>query len=267
MKGSRLGLLAFLILAAVVVTAVASLRSQEGKNPTPGRQMEESAHLRKLPVVDYESPEPADLEQRAKRRAKSKTYNSKAVWRRDRTLNVDLAAIRNEWDLGLESNLPASQSSAVVVGRVVEAAAHLSEDRSTVYSEFMVRVEEVLKNDGAEPVTSGVEVITERLGGRVRVPSGRVGSFYVSGQGVPEAGKRYLFFLGYNWREAANMEVGDTSERSRHILTGYELRGGKVFPLDVSGAKNFTEHGGKDEAAFLDEVRRLVGGPSTATPR
>jgi len=264
MNGPKLGVFLFVTLA-VVATAVASLRIQDDKNSPPGGKPEENVHLRKLPVADYEAPEPADPEQRSKRRAKSKTYNSKARWRRDLVLNVDLAAIRNEWDLGLESNLPASRSCAVVVGMVVEARAYLAEDKSTVYSEFTVRVEEVLKNDGGEPITARSEVVTDRLGGRVRVPSGRIGSFYVSGQGTPEVGKRYVLFLGHNPRESANMEVAEATERSRHILTGYELREGKVFPLDISGAKNFAEHGGKDEAAFLNEVRRLVAGSSSIT--
>lgn len=45
---------------------------------------------------------------------------------------------------------------------------------------------------------------------------------------------------------------------SHHILTGYELRGGKVVALDNPGGMYFKEHDGKDEATFLGEIRRLL---------
>lgn len=217
--------------------------------------------INKLPVADFDAPEPSDLDNREKRRVKNKKYNDpNSDSYRNHILTSGIGAIRNEWDFGLDSALPTTQSSAVIVGEVADANAYLSEDKYKVYSEFTVRVDEVIKNDSGEPIAVGESIATDRLGGRVRVPSGRVGSFYVSGQGVPEVGKRYVFFLGFNPREAGG--ITDPRYLNRHILTAYELRLGVVFPLDSSGAKNFHEYEGMGEAAFINKIRQSLAGSS-----
>lgn len=263
MKRFKLTTLLLVLAAVTLITAGTAIRVQdEGHLPQSGK-----GRLSKLPIVDYDAAEPSDPEQRAKRLAKSKTYNDRAEWRRNRVLNVETVAIRNDWDLGLESPLPVTQSVTVVVGVVVGSKAYLSEDKSNVYSEFMIRVEHVFKHQGGEPVAVGGVIATERRGGRVRVPSGRIADFYVSGQGVPEVGKRYVFFLGHNRREAANTEAIGAGDRDGHILTGYELREGRVFPMDVSGAKNFAQYEGQDETAFLKAIRDSIGVASPAASR
>jgi hypothetical protein len=47
-----------------------------------------------------------------------------------------------------EQALPTHISNAVVIGEVTDAKAYLSEDRTSVYSEFTIRVGEVLKKAG-----------------------------------------------------------------------------------------------------------------------
>jgi hypothetical protein len=273
-KYKRTTLLFLSALAVAVTAAITALRAQSDDGspqvargaPEQGRQDIKS----KLPVVDFDAPElSGGDEQKTKRRAKSKTYNEPGGLRgrRHPLLNADVAALHTEWDWGLESALPAAQSSAVVVGEVVDAKAHLSEDRINVYMEFTVRVGEVNKNDPGEPVAVGDLIAADREGGRVRVPSGRVATFRVSGQGVPEAGKRYVFFLGFNRREAMRRGLTDPREMNRHLLTAYELRDGKVFPLDYTGSKNFDNYKGRDETAFLNEIRSSVASSSQASPK
>ena len=84
------------------------------------------------------------------------------------------------------------ESSVIVIGDVLHSEAHLSEDKRGVYSEFTIRLVEVLKGDSFWP---GSEMVVERLGGYVRYPDGRKLLYRVGTGGMPRVGARYLFFL------------------------------------------------------------------------
>lgn len=263
-KGTSLVMLAVLVL--VVLTFTAQLRSENrlAAQHTQEKKLEE--YLRGFPVTNYNASESPDTEKQAKRRAKSRTYNDK----HGEKINPDsavTAAIRNEWESGLASTIPVEQSSAIVIGKVTDAQAYLSEDKTSIYSEFSVWVEDVLKNDDAEPIAVGAVITTERRGGRVRLPSGLTSSFYVTGQNPPQIGRRYVLFLGHNPFEASDMTICSLRDMSRHILTGYELRAGKVFPLDGAGGKGFIKHEGEGDVAFLAEIRRSLAAFSQSSPR
>lgn len=240
----------------IITTTVAMFHTQE--NAKSNQEAKGKDRLSELPLVDYESQEPPDPDKRAKRLAKSKKYNVKTGQGINPTNPVRRGALHNDWEFGLDSVLPVKQSTAIVVGEVVGANAYLSEDKTNVYSEFTVKVEAILKNDPQETLIAGELINTERQGGRVRLPSGHIENFYIAGQAPPLVGKRYVLFLGYNKHDTFNRSVTDPSELSRHILTAYELRAGKVVPLDSAGGKNFQEHAGKDEIGFLNEIRRLI---------
>jgi hypothetical protein len=260
-------LLLFSVLALALTTSVVSLRGQNESHQSRLKEKKNQEFLNKLPVVNYEAPEPSDPEERARRRAKSKKYNHPGgSAEQNRFFNAETAAKHNDWEWGLESTLPGGQSSAVIVGRVVDAQAYLSEDKANVYSEFTVRVEEILKNDKDEPITVGDAVEVERLGGRVRLPSGRISSLYVTGENPPQVGGRYVFFLGYNRRDTSGTSLTSPRDMNRHILTAYELREGRVSPLDRAGGINFKVHEGKEEIPFLDEVRRSIPSSSPSSP-
>lgn len=233
----------------------------------PEIQRRAQGRINRLPIVDYDVPEPAAPAARERRRAKNRRFNDPSAPNRlNPILHAEIGAMNRHWALGLESSLPVAQSSAINVGEVVEAQAFLSENRAALYAEFVVRIAEVLKNDEDEPIAVGDRVAIKRLGGRVRFPTGRISRFHSSGQDMPEVGKRYLFFLGYNRREAGYLTITSPREMNRHILTGYELRAGEVFPLDISGARNFSEHQGKSVAAFLREIRRAIADAAPTSP-
>ena len=257
----------FVCFILVTVAAMTVLSNYEQGSRQRANEPKRTEYLDKLPVFDADTPEPSDPEKRAKRLAKNKTYSDPYLQEKDRLSTVGIGAIHNEWDLGLESALPVAQSSAVVAGDVIDAKAYLSEDKNNVYSEYTVLVEEVIKDDSREPIAAGASIATDRLGGSVRFPSGRVASLFVPGQGVPEVGKRFVFFLGFNRREAGNRAVAGPREMNRHLLTAYELREGKVFPLDYTGGRNFDNYKGRGETAFLNEIRSSVASSSQASPR
>lgn len=266
MKSYTTGMLLAIILSTILLSAIVARPQEDQATTNQNQDNKVENHLSNLPVVDYEAPEPSDVNRRDKRRAKSKTYNDHRG-AKPLISEIEIGVLNNEWEWGLASALPSAQSTAVFVGKVSGAQAYLSEDRTNVYSEFTVHVEEVLKNDSTESIAVGASAVTERMGGRVRFPSGRIASIYVSGQSMPQVGRRYLFFLGFNPYEANTKSL--TSPRGdmrRHILTAYELRAGRVFPLDQAGGRNFQDYKGKDEMAFLDEVRRSIAATSQASP-
>ena len=196
-----------------------------------------------LPITNSETPEPTDPVARANRRNRSNRYNrGPRVAGPPRTLGPELRdTVGNyHWPAGFPS-LPVSESDVVVVGEVSDAQAYLSGDGRSVYSEFSIRVDEVIKNDSQNTLVAGSLITAHREGGRVRFPSGHVSRFYISGLGMPRAGRRYVFFL-------------TCDEQDYRILTGYELRANRVIPLDNSGVVNFNEHRNADEESFLNSV-------------
>ncbi len=258
----------FSLLAAIVVTTVttmAALRMREREQDSVGQEKGNrvEALFEDYPVVDLNAPEPADPETRALRRAGADRHNN---------MNLSAADVKRFMfqegiepiSLGLptahsptEPAFPVARSDVIVIGEVVGAQAHLSTDKTNVYSEFVSRLEEVLKGDSPERVAVGKSITTERVGGRVRLPSGRMILRGFMGKSMPLAGRRYLLFLKFN--EAV---------QTYSIITGYGLGAGRVYPLD--GNRRFKEgqkygqlaaydrYEGASDAEFLKEVRDAV---------
>lgn len=253
-----------------------------------------------VPIADFNLPEPADPDRRAKRKLRAKRHNLLdknlspeeaarfALRERDDSLGPQVTngkktaptepppfkSSRHDFNPPVpggavtdesppEQALPTHISDAVVIGQVIDANAHVSEDKTSVYSEFAVQVAEVLESSGAAPLAPGLTATVLRPGGGVRIPSGRVRKFVVDGRSLPRVGRRYVLFLKYD-----NL-AGDF-----YIVTGYELRDGKVLPLDgvpKYGNQNhpFGSYGkyvNADETAFLEDVRRAIIAPPPQAP-
>lgn len=237
-------LMAVVLVVAVSTTVFALLRGAlsapggDGQK-TPDKQQEATDDG--IPTVDFDLPEPGDPNERAKRREKSSRYDDSVFVRKDdATGSAVESSYVSEWDLGLPA-LPAGESAVVVTGEVLEARAHLSNDKTGIYSEFTTRVEEVFKNSGHVPLAPGAIITLERPGGAVRYSTGRRHRYLVSGQNLPRRGRRYVFFLN-----AAAAGEGFP------IITAYELKGGKAFPLD--SADQFGAYKGMGEVEFIGAV-------------
>lgn len=246
--------LSLILLAVVAATAMAALRSQEQKtereNQTSGNQ---------FPVADITASESTDKI----RHARSSKYDIRGITAEqsksfriketDSTVVLDLTPSHAP---PLEA-IPISESDTVVIGEVVRAEAYLSNDKTTVYSEFQVRLGEVLQSIRPEILTPNAIISVDRRGGRVRFPSGKVLLRGVYGRNMPQVQKRYLFFL-----------KSDAESQSFSITTAYELRNGRVFPLDgnpenesVSGPLAvYKLYRNMDEAAFRNEVISAIQG-------
>ena len=163
--------------------------------------------------------------------------------------------VRVEASVGV-SDIPTDRSDLVVEGVVTDSAAFLSNDRGMVYSEFTVRVTEILKSTSVPGVSSGNLIVTERLGGRVRYPDGRIIRYRLVGQGSPVKGKMYLLFLS------------ESGQGNYTILTAYELDGNRVFALDGSRINHrslgnwvFDKHNQEDYEKFRGAVERAIKNP------
>ncbi|HKG12075.1 MAG TPA: hypothetical protein VKB12_02005 [Pyrinomonadaceae bacterium] len=244
-------ILVSIAITVAALTTIVTLSGQgqvggEGTPPDSRRQKEEVES--QFPTAELEAPEPADPEKRNQRRKKSARYNNHhLVNRSDGYSDAVESVFFDEWDLGLPA-IPAPQSEVVVTGDVTNARAYLSNDKTGIYSEFEITVGEVFKNSASAPLGVNSTVIAERAGGAVRYPSKGKYLYRVSGQGMPRAGKRYVFFL-----KATGLE------QTFGIVTAYELRGGKVFPLD--SAEQFDTYKGMEGGKFLAALRSAIGRP------
>ena len=225
--------------------------------PAPTRvETIEEADVSQFPIVDYVTEKDLVGKQREKWEAKGKKYNSSHVPPINEFSNQLFSFI--DWERGLPA-FPFDRSSSAIIGEVTGAEAHLSPDETKIYSEFTVRVDEVLKNDEHVALSPQSNVTVERAGGRVRFVSGKVVVAAVSNQDLPRVGRRYVLFLTHDFI------MGGRYNETLFILTGYELRNGKVFPLDkVSSGHPISFYKGSDEEAFRkDLISALTRTPLT----
>jgi hypothetical protein len=242
MKPRKVLALAFpVILSLSALLIIAPGRGQE-KGKQPSKVVQENDYS-SFPIADYSAPDSADPNERIKRHAKGKKYN-KSSWRvhpdsvSDRMVRVD------EVDHSLPA-LPFDKSFAVVVGEVTEAQAYLSNHKSGVYSVFTIQVTEILKNSLETPLTPASSLEVERDGGQVRFPNGRLHLYIISEQDMPKVGQRYVLFL-----------TNTNGEPNLEILTGYELREGKVYSLD--NLPNTKKYKNAEAENFLKELREFA---------
>lgn len=86
-------------------------------------------------------------------------------------------------------DFPIDDSDLIVEGQVTDSAAYFSDDRGTVYSEFTIRITDIVKADPNLNITPQDSIITERYGGRVKYPGGRTIRYGFGGHGSPAKGK------------------------------------------------------------------------------
>jgi hypothetical protein len=117
--------------------------------------------------------------------------------------------------------MPFDASDADVVGTVNAGQAYLSNDRRNIYSEFKLKLQEIIKTSDAPYLRVADSIDIQRKGGAVRLPSGKVVTRAALADSMPDVGKRYLLFLKFN---------KDTEDY--WVLTGYQLEGNEVYRLD-----------------------------------
>lgn len=261
----KVGLLAILIVVVTTTTTIAIIYSQEqaGQNNQPQNSQPQNNQLQKIqqrvPVADFNELLPNNIEEKTKREKRNKARNIKFQnpedakrFRLTDEMESNYGAVPKH--ASNQPAIPAKRSAAIIIGEITDAKAYLSEDKVSVYSEFEVSNPEVLKNTTPELFSAEKPAIVSRGGGGVRFPSGKVIYEWVLDKPMPEVGKKYLFFLEYS------------DEKGFSIITAYELKEGKVFPLDgalpdgsltiqFKGHQSFK---GASETDFLNQVKEAI---------
>lgn len=237
----------FTLAAFAIVAVVFTSYRVESQTVT---KVQKEPKRNDLPIVDL----PTDLQNRGNidslRKKRNERYDLK-----DKSLNTDKFVFKQS-DLEEVYNLPLSHggvpalpvyaSDEIVIGTIADRHAHLSNDKTSVYSEFMVHIEQVIKGEASSLTINQNTIAVQRFGGAVRLSSGKILRRGGISERMPLTGKKYLFFLKNN-----------SESESFSILTGYELRDNRVFPLD---GVNLIEGGTPTEFAKYEglEKERLL---------
>lgn len=179
------------------------------------------------PTADFNgaaSLRPAEIEQRKRRETKYIEHSHQIDEADEWSLNTLVSHMQPP------SGFPIPQSDLIVVGRVRDARAVISSDKTAGYSEFVVTVSNVLFSP-KKVVLTGSEIVIERMGGNVRFPSGRVVTRGIGHQPLPRKDKTYVLFL--KWDERGEDYL---------IVTGYEIYAETIRPLDGTPDPLFEEY-------------------------
>ena len=240
------------LLVAAIVSAMAGRPHNKVTSPQE-KQATDDEFQKQFPLVDYIAPDALSREARAERQRKSAKYdNANLALDPNITEDGQITSFL-DWEGGA-SALPVDKSAAIIVGQVTNAQAYLSNNKTAVYSEFTIQIDSVLKNDRHMPLKSGSSVAAEREGGRVRYPTGKIELSLTVVQGMPLPGHSYVLFLTHDFN------FHGTHDDAFHLLTAYELRNGKVFPLDNpgNGTHPMAAYTGTDEKAFMNDLRAAL---------
>jgi hypothetical protein len=192
----------------------------------------------RYPVVESDEVEPSDPVKRAKLKRQKQRYDKDAPFSRPGPKDAEIA-FRPEWQFNFPT-LPVAKSDVIVIGEILNAEAHRSENKLNVFSTFELKVHEVLKGTN---LNAGSVINVQRIGGFVNYPNGKKVLFRLFGNGMPAVGARYALFL-----TALNEDYS--------ILTAYEFGVEGVMPLDNS--RQFEIYHGKSETDFLNVLRDAI---------
>jgi hypothetical protein len=151
--------------------------------------------------------------------------------------------------VGVHQDLPGIPvtGAAVIIGTILSGNSFMSKNRTAVYSDYHVRVDEVLKQGPTATLAVGDQVVASRPGGAIHFPSGHRTNFLLIHHGLPEIGSQYILYLFKTLPNLPEYEIGFES--------GYLVKNGRVFALDDVN-EQFYE--GMSEPVFLDTIKKAI---------
>ena len=245
--------LAVAIIAVVIDTTPAAYAQQSTATTAISRGASSTTQTERLvdeaatPIVDLDTP--LETSRNEARALKSKRYDHQHHILRN--LPAGAGNVMLPPPSADIADIPTSASDLIVEGVVTGSGAFLSNDRQSVYSEFTVRVTDIVMSRRGAGVRLGDAITAERWGGRVRYPDGRIVRYGMPGYGSPIIGVKYLLFL-------SNGDAGNY-----HVLTGYEIHGQTVRPLDGArisyrGTWSCDRHRGQGYEDLRNEVAHAI---------
>ena len=140
-------------------------------------------------------------------------------------------------------------ADTIVLGTVQSSASQITEGQSFLFTDYVLLVQQVLKNNSRSLLQQEAEITITRPGGAVLIDNKRVIALDDSFQPLRQ-GKQYLLFLRYlpETESFAPIKTGESYEVNRNTLQLLEHR-----PEGVISAKHNT-------ISFVNEVKTAVGG-------
>jgi hypothetical protein len=204
-----------------------------------------------IAIVDYEAEETLSPSELHRRKAANARYDGED-WVYKKT-SPETGMVGRIDELEPPPIFPTAESDIIVIGRVTHVSAHLSNDKSGVYSEFKIAVTEVLKNNGSILGRDWM-ITTDRAGGVVRYPNGQAVIYRAGQYGLPQVGSEYLLFLRHDWKEP-----------NCRIITLYQLRDTHTVTLDTGRRLDEVKQMGK--SALLKAVREKLSASPPRSPQ
>lgn len=231
------------LLTATIILLITTFAVLAQRSSEPAQEVDEV-------VLDYETrPRSVSKEREAKNR-RFDAYGDYPL-RELGEKGLQLLPTTSHWWIGMGA-IPVESSEAVVVGSVTKREAFLSKNEKSVYTEYEIKIEQVLKNAADKSIIPDKVIPVVRVGGTVRFGTENVQRFTMSKLGVLKNAARYLLFL----RKSNGVD--------QFVITGYELTDGKVTPLDGGPGDDprtrlsFHKYKGADEDTLLEDVKQAV---------
>jgi hypothetical protein len=224
-KTAWIAITASIALSSIALTAFYAQTNPQPK-PAPistqDRDSLKKAIRNTFPKVAFDQDNASDESTRDKR----SKYDRISVLDPKSTANAE-ATSSIDWESGLPA-LPVNQSEIILLGNIKDARAFLSANKGSVFSEFQIDVTEVFKNSTSRKLSRGDALFVEREGGIVTFANGSETWFRLSGQKMPQVGKKYLLFISHEFPWIGN-------KNELYLITAYEIDNDNVIPLDFPG--------------------------------
>lgn len=248
MKFNRLMWIVVVLLVSSTVAVTLGTRgaNERGISSTPEPQST-PPEISKYGIADYNTDEPLDPTEREQRRSKNQRYD-KEDWV-EKNPHPETGMVGRHTEGEPPPAMPTEESSLIVVGRVVGLRTFLSNDKTGVYTEYNIKVDQILKNNHSLELSQGKSITIDRAGGVVRYPHGQNVIYLDSDNELPENGGEYLLFLRSKG-ESENFAV----------IRLYELQATKTVALDRGRAVDDIERMGKSD--FVKAVKDKVSRPA-----
>ena len=180
---------------------------------------------------------PSDPRQRQWRLDKCKRYNKNSPFSlldtSERSVHVD--SFPNDI-------FPFSTSSLVILGTIEGAQSFLSENKTNVYTEYIIRIEEVFKNSVGLILKPTNLINVDIEAGSLRLSSGLIVKQEIVNLIMPEIGQRGVFFL--------NLGNGGSD---LYLRRGFEITDNYILQLD--NPSNSTQFIDFSNVQFIETVR------------
>jgi len=125
------------------------------------------------------------------------------------------------------NRIPVELADLVAVGSVNKIRSYLSNDQTTLYTEFSLKVSQVVMNRSSKSVLAGDSVDVERPGGVLKLPSGKILTRASRFETMPRPKYSYAMLLKYI-----------RSADAYTLVSGFELAGNQVYILEsISGGE------------------------------